>query len=446
MSTPLLAFEKEVFIEERAFAKDTLNREQLADKLTNYIDRLRAGAVLAIDAPWGEGKTWFGRNWAKKLKDDGYRVAYIDAFEQDYIGDPFILLASELLSITEERSKTKVQLTKKAANVVKATLSIGTKVGAGLVTKYLLGGVELGDEIESTISDASKEGAAISSEWIEKRFSEYEENKKTIEVFKVELAEFAASQEKPVVIFIDELDRCKPDFAINLIERIKHFFDVPNVVFVLLLNREQLEKAVKGVYGSETDGAAYLGKFVNFFFKLPKPSPRDYNPEQYMKRFVVSTFNKYNFPQDKTNTEIMDLIIFFSLQFDLSLRDIERVIALYAFAYPVPKLNQILIYFIVIKQKFPSKFTQMVKGDKTIHEEFSKRIEVLLNIATETGNTGNNHALEIFKEWHEAYSSEFTIIGEKYKRIHGFMNQWGDTTYEDMLPCFAKQIDLNMEN
>lgn len=443
MSIPLLAFEKEAFVDERPFAKDNLGREELADKLTNYIGRLRAGAVLAIDAPWGEGKTWFGRNWAKKLKDGGYRVAYIDAFEQDYINDPFVLLASELLSITDERSK--VELTKKAVNVVKATLSIGTKVGAGLATKYLLGVVELRDEIESAISDASKEGAAISSEWIEKSFSEYEENKRTIEAFKEELTEFAVSQEKPVVIFVDELDRCKPDFAISLIERIKHFFDVPNVVFVLLLNREQLENAVKGVYGSKTDGAAYLGKFVNFFFKLPKPNPRDYNPEQYIERFVVSTFNKYCFPQDGSNVEIMELIMFFSIHFDLSLRDIERVIALYAFAYPVKIQNQALIYFIVIKQKFPHEFKQLVYGNKSIHKEFQEKIESLLDIVEKKGTGANKYVLLIFKEWHEAYSSGFEVIGENYKHLHGLMDQWCDIAYEDMLPYFAKQIDLDIE-
>ena len=445
MSKPQLAFEKEPFVEERPFAKDKLGREELANKLTNYIDRLRAGAVLAIDAPWGEGKTWFGRNWAKKLQDGGYRVAYIDAFEQDYIDDPFVLLASELLSVTDERSKAKAQLTKKAANVVKATLSISAKIGTGLATKYLLGGVELGDEIESAISDASNEGAAITSEWIEKSFAEHEENKRTIEAFREELTKFAASQKKPVVIFVDELDRCKPDFAISLIERIKHFFDVPNVVFVLLLNRKQLEYAVKGVYGSNTDGAAYLGKFVNFFFKLPKPSPRDHNAEEYIERFVVSTFNKYNFPQDRTNVEIMELIIFFSIQFDLSLRDIERVIALYAFAYPVKRLNQVLIYFIVIKQKFPHEFEQLVYGNKSIHKEFQERLELLLDIVDKKGTSANKRTLLVFKEWHEAYSSGFEIIGENYERIHGLMPQWDDIRYEDMLPYFAKLIDLDIE-
>ena len=442
MHTPLLAFTKEPTVGASPFDGDALNRVQLAEKLTGYIDRLNAGAVLAIDAPWGEGKTWFGKNWVKKLENEEYRVAYIDAFEQDYIEDPFMLLAAELLGMIEDKSQAKMLLTKKAVSVAKATISIGAKVGMGLLAKYALGGVDLGEEIEDAISDASGESANLSTKWIEDSFEKHNENKNTIVAFKDELTKYASSQDKPIVIFIDELDRCKPDFAVRLIERIKHFFDVPNVVFVLLLNREQLEKAVKGVYGSETDGAAYLGKFVNFFFKLPKPSPKDYNPEQHIEKFVVTTFHKYNFPKDESEAEIASLIMFFAIQFDLSLRDIERAIALYAFAYPVQKLNQILIYFIVIKQKFPIKFVQMVEGNKDIHKEFQEKINTLLQIATETGNTGNQNALKIFKEWHEAYSSGFVTLGENYKRIHRFMNEWEDTKYEDMLPYFSKQIDL----
>ncbi len=292
MNEPLLAFHKEPIVGTRPFDGDTLNRAQLADKLTGYIDRLNAGAVLAIDAPWGEGKTWFGRNWAKKLGNEEYRVAYIDAFEQDYIEDPFILLAAELLSMVEDKSQAKMLLTKKATNVAKATFSISTKIGMGLLTKYALGGVDLGEEIEGAISDASEESANLSSKWIEDSFAKHDKNKNTIAAFKDELTKYASSQDKPIVIFIDELDRCRPDFAVSVIERIKHFFDVPNVVFVLLLNRDQLEKAVKGVYGSETDGAAYLGKFVNFFFRLPKSKAADYHSESDIERFVVTTFHK----------------------------------------------------------------------------------------------------------------------------------------------------------
>jgi len=447
MSTPQLAFDREEFVDERAFAKDKLNREQLADKLTGYIDRLSAGAVLAIDAPWGEGKTWFGRNWAKKLEDDGYKIAYIDTFEQDYIDDPFVLLASELLTVTDERSQAKMQLTKKAVNVVKATLSIGTKIGAGLATKYFLGGVDLGDEIESAMSDASKETANISSEWVEKSFTEYEQNKRTIEAFKEELTKFASSQEKPVVIFVDELDRCKPDFAIRLIERIKHFFDVPNVIFVLLLNREQLEKAVKGVYGSETDGAAYLGKFVNFFFKLPAVQPGDLINERYVQSFVIETFKKYRFPSLQSGgSDIVKTFTFLSIQFGLSLRDIERAVALYALAYPAEQLDWLLTYFIVLKQKEPGLYQRLINDDIESHKKMSQRLDKLLQIDEDNGGN-NNRLLSICKELHEAHISNFTNIGENLEGIYQHMSQMRfGFKHKDVFNFFVKQLDLRMEN
>ncbi len=428
-----------------AFDNDLLDRRGLALKLTGYLDRLKEGAVLAIDAPWGEGKTWFGKNWAQHLANESHKTVYIDAFERDYVEDPFMLLTSEILDMIDDESDVEENLKKSGAKIAKALLPMAIKASINFGGRVLLGSSDVSRELQDAIESGTGDASELTSEWIKDKLDGYIQDKVVIQEFKDKLKEYAQSQEKPIVIFIDELDRCKPTFAVSLIERIKHFFDVPNIVFVLLLNRDQLEKAVKGVYGSETDGSAYLDKFITFFFRLPKPRPRDYNPEQHIERYVVSTLDKYNFPKDSSSAEIASLIMFFAIQFDLSLRDIERVVALYAFAYPVNRLNQILVYFIVIKQKFPSKFELMVNGDKTIHEEFQKKTETLLKIAIETGNTGNKNALEVFKEWHEAYSSEFETIGENYKRIHGFMNQWGDTKYEDMLPYFAKQIDLVIE-
>ena len=82
------------------FESDLLDRKKLADKLTGYIDRLSAGAVIAIDAPWGEGKTWFGKNWARQLESD-HRVLYLDAFEGDYMDDPFLLVSAEITRLQE---------------------------------------------------------------------------------------------------------------------------------------------------------------------------------------------------------------------------------------------------------------------------------------------------------------------------------------------------------
>jgi len=59
---------------------------------------------------------------------------------------------------------------------------------------------------------------------------------------------------------VDELDRCRPDFALGLLERIKHLFDVEGIAFVLLVNRSQIEGYIRTVYGN-ADAEAYLLKF-----------------------------------------------------------------------------------------------------------------------------------------------------------------------------------------
>lgn len=72
-----------------------------------------------------------------------------------------------------------------------------------------------------------------------------------------------------LVIFIDELDRCKPDYALSLMERIKHFFDDERVTFVFAVNLSQLQHTVKSYYGSEFDATRYLDKFFDIQMALP---------------------------------------------------------------------------------------------------------------------------------------------------------------------------------
>jgi hypothetical protein len=356
-----------------------------------------------------------------------------------------MLLASELLSIVDDKSRAKTQLKNKSLDVLNATLSIGSKVGAGLITTYLLGGVDLGDEVEKAISNISEEAAQLSSKAIEEKFEKYEQDKLTISAYKEELTRYASSQEKPIVIFIDELDRCKPSFAVSIIERIKHFFDVPNVVFVLLLNREQLEKAVRGVYGSETDGAAYLGKFVNFFLKLPKVKPSDYFSESNIESFVVTTFHKYNFPNARQKADLTRLLIFFSVQFELSLRDIEKVLAIFAFAYPIARLDQILIYITVLKQKDPKKFELLVDNDIEAHQEMVEKFDRMLEINLEHGGSQKG-MLTRLREWHKTCASNFTEKSEDFLRIHKMIEQGiHEVSYREMFAYFAKQIDLEIE-
>ena len=72
-----------------------------------------------------------------------------------------------------------------------------------------------------------------------------------------------------LVIFVDELDRCKPDYALSLMERIKHFFDDERVTFVFAINLSQFQHTVKSYYGSEFNATRYLDKFFDIQMALP---------------------------------------------------------------------------------------------------------------------------------------------------------------------------------
>ena len=94
--------------------------------------------------------------------------------------------------------------------------------------------------------------------------------KKNIISFKNSLANFIekSTEDKPVVFIIDELDRCRPNYAVEVLEQIKHLFSVPKIVFVLSIDKEQLGHAVRGVYGSEKLNAdEYLRRFIDILYR-----------------------------------------------------------------------------------------------------------------------------------------------------------------------------------
>ena len=95
-----------------------------------------------------------------------------------------------------------------------------------------------------------------------------------LENFKIKLKKVAAEvrvkTEKPLLICIDELDRCRPQFALEMLESIKHLFEVENVVFILAYDGKQLACSTEAVYGPDFDGPGYLRRFFNLELGLPR--------------------------------------------------------------------------------------------------------------------------------------------------------------------------------
>lgn len=360
------------------FEGDQFGRAALATQLSTYINRLKAGAVLGIDAPWGEGKSWFGRHWAEQLRTD-HKVVFIDAFENDYVDDPFLLIASELSALLDEATGQGASLRTKAAGVMKAIVPMGTKAVINLAGRLLAGTSDLSSDLQDTLNAATDGAADGAEKWIEKRIESMAEERASLKGFRVALAEAALKSDQPVVVMIDELDRCKPSFSVTLIERIKHLFDVPNLVFVLLLNRKQMEIAIEGQYGQGTDGQGYLGKFVNLWFELPKATTGANGDDARHAAYTEHTLARYGFTQaaQQSAESFKKDVVFWTGAFAMSLREIERMCALFVLSNR--QHSGLLGYLIATKIKFPKTFSNLRQNIASTHIECS---ETLLALST----------------------------------------------------------------
>ncbi|RAA04933.1 hypothetical protein DOT66_23640 [Ralstonia pseudosolanacearum] len=383
------------------FEGDLLNRAALALRLTNYVDRLRCGAVLAIDAQWGEGKSWFARHWAALLRQDGHRVGFVDAFQQDYVEDPFLLLAAEIRRLCAGNASVRKRFVDKAAGVGSALLPVATKAAINLAGK-LAGTTDLTDEFAEAIKTGSKTGGDAAQAWVKRKLEDHAKEQGSVKAFREELIRFAGASDKPVVVFVDELDRCRPAFAVRLVERIKHFFDVPNLVFVLVMNREQLEKAIKGVYGAETDAATYLGKFLHLSLRLPKNASRQvsYEEQHPTKLFVDAVLRRYGLPGGAISGFAHAFAVC-AVIYGLSLRDIERGCALYVLAER--NWPGLLAYLIALKLRRPVWFAGVRDRDFGVHEEAKTRLSDEIRRLTLSGESD---------EWLQAYLNTLIALHE----------------------------------
>lgn len=280
---------------------DIFGRKKLHDIImrvaTNAPDK---SLVLALDDKWGNGKTSFVKMMESEINknhSDTFEVIYFDAFKSDYQSDPFVALTANIYSlVSKEEGKLK--------SLGQELLKVGKKLGASFAingAKFAIstfsGGLLSGTTLEKageTITDA------ISSpveEYIEEKIKTSENELATIERFGTLLTEIHKESGRKILFIIDELDRARPDFSLDLLEKIKHIFSVEGVVFLLVVNREQFEKSIECRYGN-INSRLYLNKFVHYWFTLPK---RSYLSNDCLNRFNHSTLKQYLLSIDNGN-------------------------------------------------------------------------------------------------------------------------------------------------
>ena len=248
---------------ENPYASDLFGRKQFGDALTSLIRNVEESVVLCVDAKWGDGKTIFARMWAADLKRQGIRSLYFDAYEHDYAGDPFVSLCADIIKLSEFGFPGNVGIQGLKNDFKESAVRAGGKVLGALARKER-SAPDLGDPAVA---------ASMESDHIRRAIEEHVAGKDSQDDFRQKLSVLGAAvrkaQEFPLLIVVDELDRCRPEYALSLIERIKHLFSTSNVSFVLLVNTAQLESCVRVVYGADADAHNYLQKFFTLCTKLP---------------------------------------------------------------------------------------------------------------------------------------------------------------------------------
>lgn len=273
--------------EENPFAEDAFNRKAEIEKLTNILSFTKEPFVLAVTSPWGNGKTQFLKMWRIYLMNRGVNSIYYNAWENDYVDDPLISLIGEISSQIDQIQFSEKTKGKRALNKAKKISAEILKRSIPALVKVLSAGVIDDKMISELVSETTVD-------IIKEKINDYEISKESIFTLKSELKKFVDSLDTkeecplPFVFFIDELDRCRPGFAIELLERAKHLFNIPGILFVLALDRKQLEQSVKTIFGMDNpDG--YIRKFIDLEYFLLEPEKGDFS-NYLIRRFKIDDF------------------------------------------------------------------------------------------------------------------------------------------------------------
>lgn len=280
------------------FFYDRLGRKNIADNLTKIIRTMEGSFVLGIDSPWGTGKTTFIKMWQTSLsKTSDIFTIYFNAWENDFHNNPLISLIGELDQYIEGIEHVNKDDIKKL---------FGT-ISSNLVKKISLDIIDL----EKLYSDLN----STENRKLLNKYREYNEVKNLLKESLVSLKK--KLKVRKMLFFIDELDRCRPDYAIQMLERIKHLFDIDDYIFVLSLDKTQLSHSVATLYGQNMDSLGYLKRFIDFEFILPEQKKEEYL-EVLKKEYSLLKFNDNTYLFWKFLSQYINY-------YNFSLRDIDKL-------------------------------------------------------------------------------------------------------------------------
>ncbi|MBF4490373.1 AAA family ATPase [Psychrobacter sp. N25K4-3-2] len=385
-------------------SRDEFTRKPIAEKIIKLLDSAIDVSPMIIDGKWGTGKTEFCfklKNLIEADNTNNYKVGYVNAFQADHANEPLLTLIAEVASFYDEKDEKRKNFIKNAVPYLRLISGIGLKAGLGFAFGRYAADIPdaLADGMEE-IKDGSK---SLIDQSLESMIKDQVEAEKNLSTLRDALSDIASTN--PIILLIDELDRCRPDFAVMMLETIKHVFDVDNVQIILITNAEQLKATIKHSYGNETNSHDYLYKFFKYQVNLPTTikDVEGRSIENNVTYFKATVQASRVIPQDfKDNEFIYEIPTFLDVG-TLSLRNIEQIVRcietlvvfeniersksltieqiLVVFLSFVYMMDKDLLNQIVTRHINPTKFSNFIRGTRLDMRQPYSRSDILNDLS-----------------------------------------------------------------
>jgi len=350
------------------FENDVLGRKVQVKAFCSIIIGIDTPAVLSVDAPWGTGKTAFMRMCAawirsKDSPSEGVVIAEFNAWKQNHTGsalkDIVAAVTSQITELDDTQQRVATTLRRQA-------------------TKLASGGL---------IPDEA--------------FAIGEGPNSHVDRFRENLRAFAEASGGRLIVFVDELDRCRPEYAMEVLECLRHIFDTRRVLVVLTVNQQALNEAVRSLHGLE-DTERYLRRFVDQTIWLPI-ADRDATKE-FLRSLWDDTGLGERFRERNWTSLVFEMLLELP---NTSLRDVEQ------FAYRVATV------FASIPQRDSSDYPLNDQDHLWVWELAALGLFVLRETHRDTYkdfNDGTKGVFDVAHTLNQAFPNTDTLVLERIER------------------------------
>lgn len=276
-------------------------------------------------------------------------------------------------------------------------------------------------------------------------FNAFIEQKTALEELKKAISALIYESENEVLFFVDELDRCRPDYAITYLEVIKHIFDINGAVFILAADRKQLENSAKTAFGVDLDFEEYYRKFIHREVNLPQITKQGYEKMvfNYMKFYLEKMDHRFSRLElnDNTKREISQL----AYGFELTPRQVQEIFRILGHFLSTDEKNagnlrviwgNAAILMCTLRVCQSKIFDSLGKGTLKVHagldfllDHFEKRVVTWWMKCFLSGGGLGKMDLEEFNRQLEAYKTDFDpVSNEEIAQLNGRWNTFNNET------------------